>query len=39
MVAIQYFCLILAVLFFFKGKPIRAWTARFGPMKNIDVEI
>jgi len=39
MVGIQYFCLILAVLFFYKGKAIRGWTARFGPMKNIDVEI
>lgn len=35
MVAIQYAILSMSVVLYFWGKRIRAWTARFGPMKKV----
>ena len=33
MVAIEYFFIIFAFVFYFKGKQIRRWTATYGPLK------
>jgi predicted PurR-regulated permease PerM len=33
MVAIEYFLLVFAFVFYFKGKQIRRWTASYGPLK------
>ncbi|KAH8817481.1 major facilitator superfamily domain-containing protein [Xylogone sp. PMI_703] len=34
MVAIEYFLLLFAIGFYFKGKEIRRWTATYGPLKK-----
>ena len=33
MVAIEYFLVLFAFVFYFKGKQIRRWTATYGPLK------
>jgi hypothetical protein len=34
MVGIDYFLLIFAIGFYFKGKQVRRWTASYGPLKR-----
>jgi hypothetical protein len=34
MVAVEYFLILFAIIFFFKGKQIRRWTSTYGPLRK-----